>query len=418
MRRAARTAMRIEPGLLYVFRLFLAIQWALLSLAMCGILSKKTPIPDYESIFDWLGSTLLVVYLAWSWLRARLGRAYLPIALTAASLGPVGAQVLATALRIEHGLSGTAALADLSPLYVDLLLPLLLISAQYGMRALFTFTIGTSLLSLLVAVPMSAVAGLDVLTRYGQDAAARLVLFSIAGVIVVLLTKAQRKQRAEEAKRHAQVAQYATTLEQLAVTRERNRLARELHDTLAHTLSAVSVQLNALEVLWDSDPAAARATLQQTRQLTRGGLDEARRALHELRAQPVEELGLALALQRLAERAAQRAGLRLIFSAPPRVVGLRPEVEQHLYRIAEEALNNVVRHANARQLTVTLAQDAAGAALLTIADDGHGFDPAQGATGHYGLTGMRERAFLIGAMLEIQSQPRRGTTVRVRGGAA
>ncbi len=411
--RSQRPPVQIEPGLLYVFRLFLTIQWALLSLALCGIISKPVPIPDYQSIIDWIGTTLLVVYLVWHWLQRHLGRFYLPIALIAASLGPVGAQVVATALRIDHGLTGTAALADLSPLYVDLLLPLLLISAQYGMRALFTFTVGTSLLSLVIAVPMSAVAGPAVLTRYAQDAVARLVLFSIAGVIVALLTKAQRKERAEEVKRHAQLAQYATTLEQLAVTRERNRLARELHDTLAHTLSAVSVQLNALEVLWDSDPAAARATLQQTRHLTRTGLDEARRALHELRAQPVEELGLGLALQRLSERAAERAGLRLTFSAPPRLWGLRPELEQHLYRIAEEALNNVVRHANARRLTVSLAQQA-GATLLTISDDGKGFDPARSSQGHYGLTGMRERAFLMGATLEVRSQPQKGTTIRVR----
>jgi signal transduction histidine kinase len=106
--------------------------------------------------------------------------------------------------------------------------------------------------------------------------------------------------------------------------------------------------------LWDTDAAAARKALQQTRELTRNGLDEARRALHELRARPVEEL--ALALQRLAERAAHRAGLRLTFSAPPYVVGIRPEVEQHLYRVAEEALNNVVRHANARQLTVVFTR--------------------------------------------------------------
>lgn len=198
-----------------------------------------------------------------------------------------------------------------------------------------------------------------------------------------------------------------------AAGEERNRLARELHDTLAHTLSAVSVQLSALEVLWDNDPAAARQTLLQTRQLTRTGLDEARRALHELRAQPIEELGFVLALQRLAERAAQRGGLALTFAAPPSLWGLRPEVEQHLYRIAEEALNNVVRHANARHLTVSLAQDAAGT-HLAITDDGRGFDPTTGAAGHYGLTGMHERAFLIGASVTLTSEPDRGTTLRVR----
>src|SRR5690242_11678162 len=83
-----RRPWQIEPGLLYVFRLFLAIQWALLSFTMCGIVSKPAPIPDYQSILDWVGTTLLVAYLCWTWLQRRMGRFYLPIALIAASLGP------------------------------------------------------------------------------------------------------------------------------------------------------------------------------------------------------------------------------------------------------------------------------------------------------------------------------------------
>ena len=95
------------------------------------------------------------------------------------------------------------------------------------------------------------------------------------------------------------------------------------------------------------------------------------------------------------------------------MTGLRPEVEQHLYRIGEEAINNVARHANARNVTITLAQKD-GSTLLTIQDDGCGFDAGRVSnSGHFGLTGMRERASLIDARLEVESQPQAGTNVRV-----
>jgi signal transduction histidine kinase len=151
-------------------------------------------------------------------------------------------------MRVRQGLTGDTAFADVGDVYLGLILALLLISTQYGMRALLLFSLGTPLLSVALAVPLVAAGGQEILTRSVQDASARLFLFTICGAIVVFLTRAQRKERLEEAKRHAQLAQYATTLEQLAVTRERNRLARDLHNTLAHTLSAVSVQLSALEV--------------------------------------------------------------------------------------------------------------------------------------------------------------------------
>ncbi|NDJ59566.1 MAG: sensor histidine kinase, partial [Chloroflexi bacterium] len=164
---------------------------------------------------------------------------------------------------------------------------------------------------------------------------------------------------------------------------------------------------------WDSDPDAARQTLVRTQELTRTGLNEARRAVHALRSRPVDELGLVLALRRLAESAAQRAGLRLMLDLPEQVTGIQPEVEQQIYRIAEEALNNVVRHAQAQRLYLRLRRDR-HTLHLTITDDGIGFDAALGSPdGHFGLTGMQERALLIDGDLIIQSLPDRGTQVRL-----
>ncbi|HEV2237722.1 MAG TPA: sensor histidine kinase, partial [Ktedonobacterales bacterium] len=418
----------IEPGLLRVFTLVLALQLPLVSLALCTLGGGARGMPDYMTILIWAQTIILLAYLSAGWLRRALGRAYLPLALGIASAGPVVWTAVGTALRMAHGLRGAAAQVDPARLYLYLLLPVLLICVQYHLRELLLMTAGTSLLAVVLALPLQAAGGPSI-TPTVQQAIGRFAIFMLVGSIIVQLSKAQRAQRDDEARKRAQLAQYATTLEVLAETRERNRLARELHDTLAHTLSAVSVQLKALDVQWESDPAGARSTLRQAQDLTRGGLDEARRALRGLRASPVEELGLALALRHAAEEAAARGRLVLAFAAPPQLTGLPPEVEQHLFRIGEEAINNVVRHARARRLEVTLAQPA-GATALTVADDGLGFDPAPaegamppgwarqpsfpGAAPHYGLAGMRERALLLDAALTVRSRPGAGTTITVR----
>ena len=154
-----------------------------------------------------------------------------------------------------------------------------------------------------------------------------------------------------------QLRQYADTVEELTISRERNRMARELHDTLAHSLSAVTVQLEAIRTLWAVDPEAARNMLDSADEAARLGLKEARRALQDLRASPLQDLGLPLALQELAETAARRSGAVLALDVPRQLDGsLSPAVEQGVYRIAQEALENVVRHAQASAITVSLAQ--------------------------------------------------------------
>jgi signal transduction histidine kinase len=218
------------------------------------------------------------------------------------------------------------------------------------------------------------------------------------------------------ARANAQLTHYATTLEQLATSRERNRLARELHDTLAHTLSGMAVQLEAAKTLWDMDPAQARDMLDQSLTATRSGLTETRRALQALRAAPLEDLGLVLAVCTLAESVAAQTGATLTWQGPDaaRVENLSPDVEQCVYRVAQEALENVARHAGAKHLTVQLTQDK-GRLTLQISDDGRGFDLSKASANnhHLGLTGMRERAEMIGGILHVESRLGNGTTIRL-----
>ncbi len=241
----------------------------------------------------------------------------------------------------------------------------------------------------------------------------RLVAFLVVGYFISRLIQRLQDQQRQLAQTNARLVHYASALEQLTLSRERNRLARELHDTLAHSLSALSVQLETVKAYWEVEPETARSLLDQSLTATRTGLNETRRALKALRASPLDDLGLLLALDRLARNAAERGRLVLQLTLPDTIPPLTAAVEQCIYRVDQEALENVVRHANARQLQMILAAGGPGV-TLSIADDGVGFNPAAGETnGHFGLAGMRERAALAGASLTVESQPQGGTRIQL-----
>lgn len=300
-----------------------------------------------------------------------------------------------------------------------LFLGLVLVAWHYPIPWLLAFSAGTAGLEFLV------VAGLGLYTAEQRTSfyfvlVIRTISLAVVGLFINPLIQRLREQQAALQAANVQLAQHARILETLTVSRERNRLARELHDTLAHTLSGLAVQLETAKAYWDAQPATALDLLTQSLATTRSGLDETRRALKALRASPLEALGLGLALRQLAESAAERGRLTLTVDLPAECPPLGAEAEQGLYRIAQEALENVVRHAAARTLIVRLTASAAGV-TLGIEDDGCGFAAAGGdRPGHFGLAGMRERAELAGGRLSVTSQPGRGTRVelRLKGGAA
>ncbi len=409
----------IEPGILPLFRFFIGLRLGLLTLTACARWSANPPRVQRYPGLGWLETGFLMVYLSSPRLRRWLGPAYLPLAIIIASIGPIMEHFVTVMLRVRSGVTGAMANTDFWQVIALLFIPLMITAWQYGFRPVLVFVVVTSTLDVVLGGPL-AVRGRVRLVDTVGTVMVRTILYVMVGYIVARLVAAQRVQRAELAAANVQLAEanmqlthYATTVERLTVSHERNRLARELHDTLAHTLSAVSVQLAATQALWDSDLGAARDSLSQARALTKNGLQEARRALQALRAQPLDDLGLALAVQQLAEQGAQRAGLTLDADISVELEHLRPDVEQSLYRVAEEAITNVVRHANARSLGVTLRCEA-GQIVLVVVDDGLGFDPAaQRSNGHYGLVGMQERAVLCGGVLQVTSQPGQGAAVRL-----
>lgn len=209
-------------------------------------------------------------------------------------------------------------------------------------------------------------------------------------------------------------AQLFTRSVHLGAVEERNRLAREIHDTLAQGLTAIALQLETADALLDVSPERARQAVQQALGLARANLEEARRSVMDLRAAPLEGRTLAEALSAMIESYRARG----TFAVDMQVTGahrpLSPRLEVGLFRIAQEALTNIDRHASAKQ--VVFQYNAQPDQIeLVIEDDGVGFDPAiLQREGHFGLIGLNERAKLLGGTLAVCSNPGEGTQILVQ----
>ena len=161
----------------------------------------------------------------------------------------------------------------------------------------------------------------------------RSIILGILGVLEYRIVTSQRQQRAELVDANEKLTHYAMTIEQLTVSRERNRMARELHDTLAHTLSSVAVELEAIKTLVKPKPAEAIKLVDQSLGITRTGLNETRKALQDLRALPIEDLGLTLALKTQMDSIADRGGITIKTHIGKGMDKVPPEIAYCIYRI-------------------------------------------------------------------------------------
>jgi PAS domain S-box-containing protein len=198
---------------------------------------------------------------------------------------------------------------------------------------------------------------------------------------------------------------------ELASSEERAHLARELHDSVTQALFSMTLLSRSIELLLDRDPSQVTGKLVALRELQRDALAEMRALIFELRPGNVEEHGLIQALRTHSASLSGRIGLPVVVEAD---LPERPsiEVEETLYRIAQEALHNVVKHAGAREVRVEVGRGPAGV-RLRVSDDGRGFDPALVPDGHLGLAGMRSRAERLGGTLVVTASPGNGTVVDV-----
>ncbi|MGD8475290.1 MAG: sensor histidine kinase [Anaerolineae bacterium] len=427
MQRKQRT--ELEPGFLQAFRLFVVTRmvfWVIigpvlivmemardetlsLEQATSMTLVERLTLPNLAPVI--VLELVLLMMLVLPQAPRRMGKWFVPLTLTLSTVPVlIGYYWWPSANPLQ------------TPFSIFFFVILVLIAWQYAFRFVLTYVLGLTLYQVWLApplesVPLSADLGWLILQA---------AMMLLVGYIIVQLASIQREQRValeqayeQQARANLRLKRYAIALEELTISRERNRLARELHDTLAHSLSAVTVQLEAVRSLRGVDPIAAQVMLDRADETARSGLTEARRALQDLRASPLQELGLSLALRDLAKSAAERSGAVLNLELPEQSLdSLTPAVEQGVYRIAQETLENVIRHSEAQSIEFHL-QHTPEHLSLTITDDGRGIDNAMlraGRTGGQdglGLRGMKERAALMGGKLEIAEQEGQGTRVHL-----
>ncbi len=213
--------------------------------------------------------------------------------------------------------------------------------------------------------------------------------------------------RTREVERLAEESRYA------AVVRERLKIARDLHDTLAHSMMAILSEIRLLRRLHARDPSALAAELERAEAVAHEGLAEARSAISQMRVSAIRETGLGSALASAFQKFIDRTGLTGDFSAEEAAARFGDERGEALLRIALEALRNIEKHAMATRVSVNLVIANGTELQLLIEDDGVGFDPAAVLPDHFGIVGIREQAELMGAAVRIESMRNQGTRVLV-----
>jgi signal transduction histidine kinase len=420
----------LEPGFVQAFRLFVVTRivfWVIigpilivmemardetlsLEQATSMTLVERLTLPNVAPVI--VMELILLALLVLPQMPRRLGRWFVPMTLTL-SMIPV--------LIGYYWWPSDNPLQ--TPFSIFFFVILVLIAWQYPFRFVLAYVLGLTLYQVWLTSPVASMPlSVDIGWLVLQGA-----MMLLVGYIIVQLVSIQREQRealerayTQQAAANLRLQRYAVALEELTISRERNRLARELHDTLAHSLSAVTVQLEAVRSLWEINPVAAQEMLDKADETARRGLTEARRALQDLRASPLQDLGLSLALRELAKTAADRGGASLTLDLPEQSLdSIPPDVEQGVYRIAQETLENIVRHSEAQSIVFRLRQTRE-VLSLTITDDGRGIDSEvlrasrAGSPDGLGLRGMKERASLIGGTLEITELEEQGTMVQLK----
>ena len=228
---------------------------------------------------------------------------------------------------------------------------------------------------------------------------------------LALISDVTEKRRLEMERAHA-YQEMEARLKDTILVQERNRLARDLHDAVSQTLWSAKLISERLPETWARDNERGRNQFAQLQNLIDSALSEMRTLLLELRPAALEEIALAEALRRLTDVMRTRTGLALTFESDFEGK-LPPDAQTALYRIAQEAMNNGVRHSSCASIHISLMQ-VNGYAELAVHDDGCGFDVRELKTGHYGLSIMRERAEAVQAVFTSTSNVGQGTEIRVR----
>ena len=351
----------------------------------------------------------IFLYLLIPGLEIKLKSLYLPPVLIAASLIPVA--IINAKYRALLGAGVPInTLDDTMTVTVLLIFPLVMTAWKYSFPIVFLFYVVLGFLDPLLIILVNESFTPEIYGAFNASLI-RILALGAVGFMITELRDVQRKEKKDLEDANRKLEDYARASERLAASRERNRIARDMHDTLAHTLSGLAIQLEAMETVVETEDGQLRDMMDRARTTVRDGLGETRRALKAMRASPLEELGILLALERLAADAGSRDNLQVETTLLRETPDWDSSLEEGIYRIAQEALENVVRHAGASRAEVILEGDETSL-KLRIGDNGRGFDTGEfPEEGRYGLKGMAERAAALGGDLKLESRPGRGTTV-------
>ena len=269
--------------------------------------------------------------------------------------------------------------------------------------------LGCALVWVMQIAPIFLLAGWQAALSWSTPFLAAVVFVAIFTQMTVSEQTARRDLSAANQK----LREYAAQIEELAVVRERNRLAREIHDGLGHFLTGIHIQIKAARATAGQDPALSAAALEKAQTLTQEALADVRRSVSALRSDPSSERPLAERLEALAAEG-RGAGLDIRLSLSGEALPLSPQVDLALYRAAQEGLTNVRKHARAARAELNL-EYLPQRVRLTLTDDGVGLPavPAPAGQGGFGLLGLRERLALLGGELRIAGAPGGGVCVVV-----
>ena len=402
----------LEPGLIKLFRYFslIGLVYFIALWIYNDVSLVQAGITAFQSIYYVIIHVVLLIMLSVPWLERKLKEYYFPVIVISYTLTMVVGSwlyLLESNRGITHFISQSYSLVPI------LIVPVIFIAWQYDFRAVVVYTVLTNLSDLVISLFVVRHVSLDTLPILSLPII-RSFAAGLVGFLVSELNEKRKEQKHKLVLANIQLGQYANTLESLATSRERNRLARELHDTLAHTLSGISVNLEALKTFVPEGDEEVERMIDSSLQAARRGLDGTRRALKDLRTKALEDLGLELALKALLDNLSERQDIEVEAQIEPLLHILPPNVEQAFYRIGQESIENVALHANASRIYFTLGEHD-GIIEMIIADNGVGFDPeSYPKIGHYGLEGIRERAMSIGADLTVESQTEQGTTITLQ----
>lgn len=250
--------------------------------------------------------------------------------------------------------------------------------------------------------------------HFGMHIVAETLVFGLGIFFVLQLTNKvlnERQMRQQLAQANQQLQRYSQKIEELATVQERNRIARDIHDSLGHALTSLNIQMQTAVKLWDREPAQARSFLAQAQQLGKTAMQEVRKSIGTLREDAADEQPLEAKLEALVKDFRKGTGLAVCTNINSCSSVSQP-IAKTMYRIVQEALTNIFKYAQATEVNIHLKTTPSWI-YLTIEDNGKGFDPQQQSSG-FGLQGMQERVAAVNGQFRLKTSPGKGCRIEVQ----